>query len=165
MIFSERKSGSFCSVALHKQPELAVFLQKSKQSCQKANQIGDIWKNSWKMRQAIEEAYLVMRFIQIKEDFQPYFWSLLAVKTTIFNPKIISFQSHYNQLERALRALASFSGGAACPGGTRGQHRGSTPGVRGWFQGDLSEKKILWRTDERTDGWTDRRAGRNSDLD
>ena len=31
-------------------------------------------------------------------------------------------------LERALRALASSSGGAACPGGTRGQPRGSTPG-------------------------------------
>ena len=33
-------------------------------------------------------------------------------------------------LERALRALASSSGGAACPGGTWGQPRGSTPGVR-----------------------------------
>ena len=35
MIFSKRKSGSFCSVTLHKQPESAVFLQKSKQSGQK----------------------------------------------------------------------------------------------------------------------------------
>ena len=42
MIFSKRKSGSFCSVALHKQPESAVLLQKSKQSWQKAKQIGDI---------------------------------------------------------------------------------------------------------------------------
>ena len=45
-------------------------------------------------------------------------------------------------LERALRALASSSGGAACPVGTRGQPRGSTPGVRERFQGDLSEKKF-----------------------
>ena len=52
-------------------------------------------------------------------------------------------------LERALRALASSSGGAACPGGTRGQPRGSTPGVRGGFQGDLSKKKFC---DERTNG-------------
>ena len=36
-----------------------------------------------------------------------------------------------NILERALRALASSSGGAACPGGTRGQPRKSTQGVRG----------------------------------
>ena len=35
----------------------------------------------------------------------------------------------------------------------------------GWFQGDLSEKIFLWRTDTQTDRWTDRRAGRNSDLD
>ena len=45
MIFSKRKSGSFCSVKLHKQPESAVFLQKSKQSWQKTKQMGDIWKN------------------------------------------------------------------------------------------------------------------------
>ena len=68
-------------------------------------------------------------------------------------------------LEKALRAFASSSGGAACPGATRGQPQGSTPGVRGWFQGDLSEKKILWRTDVRTDAWTDRRDGGNSYLD
>ncbi len=65
----------------------------------------------------------------------------------------------YDWLERALRALASSSRGAAFPGGTRGQPRGWTPGVRGWFQGDLSEKKILWRTDGMTewrkDGRTD----------
>ena len=59
-------------------------------------------------------------------------------------------------LERALRALPSSSGGAAWPGGTRGQPRGSTPGVRGWFQGDLSKKKFLWRTYGRTEnGRTD----------
>ena len=34
-------------------------------------------------------------------------------------------------LERALRALASSSGGAACPGATQGQPRGSTSEVRG----------------------------------
>ena len=66
--------------------------------------------------------------------------------------------SIYIILERALRALASSSGGAACPGATRGQPWGSTPGVRGWFQGDLSEKKNLWRkyerTNERMDGQT-----------
>ena len=32
----------FCSVALPKQPESAVLLQKSKQSWQKAKQVGDI---------------------------------------------------------------------------------------------------------------------------
>ena len=66
-------------------------------------------------------------------------------------------------LERALRALASSSGGAACPGATHGQPRGSTLGVRGWFLGDLSEKNFV--TDERTDGRTDRNDGRNSYLD
>ena len=45
----------------------------------------------------------------------------------------------------ALRAHSSSSGGAACLGHTRGQPRGSTPGVREWFSGDLSEKKFLWR--------------------
>ena len=58
-------------------------------------------------------------------------------------------------LERALRALASSSGGAACPGGTRGQPRGPTPGVRGWFQGDLSEKNFCdTGTPGRMDGQT-----------
>ena len=72
----------------------------------------------------------------------------------------------YMILERALRALASSSGGAACPGATRGQPRGSTPGVRGWFQGDLSEKKILWRKpNEQTDRWTHRRDSQNSYVD
>ena len=37
--------------------------------------------------------------------------------------------SSYFVLERALRALASSSGEAACPGGTRGQSRGSSQGV------------------------------------
>ena len=37
----------------------------------------------------------------------------------------------YLELEKALRAFASSSGGAACPGATRGQPQGSTPGVRG----------------------------------
>ena len=67
-------------------------------------------------------------------------------------------------LERALRSLASSSGGAACPGATRGQPQGSTPGFRGGFQGDLSEKKnfvMHARTDE---GWTDRHDSRNSDV-
>ena len=51
-------------------------------------------------------------------------------------------------LERALRALASSSGGAAWPGATRGQPRGSTPG-------DLSEKKNCdGLTDGRMDGQT-----------
>ena len=30
MIFSKTESGSFCNVALHKQPDSAVFLQKAK---------------------------------------------------------------------------------------------------------------------------------------
>ena len=61
-------------------------------------------------------------------------------------------------------ALSSSSGGAWYPGHTRGQPRGSTLGVRGWFQGDLSEKKIC---DEHTNGsaWTDRHRGWNSYLD
>ena len=37
---------------------------------------------------------------------------------------------------------------------SRGQPWGSTPGVKGWFQSDLSKKKILWRTDGRTNEWT-----------
>ena len=64
-------------------------------------------------------------------------------------------------LEKALRAFASSSGGAACPGG-----RGV--GVRGqpWGSGGdpkviprrFKRKKIFVtyvRTDERTQGWTD----------
>ena len=44
----------------------------------------------------------------------------------------VTYAAHFSKLlERALRALASSSGGAACPGGTRGQPRGSTSGVRG----------------------------------
>ena len=68
MIFSKRKSGSFCSVALHKQPESAVLLQKSKQSWQKAKQVGDIWKNSGKMLQAIEEAWFHFIFWPVLKD-------------------------------------------------------------------------------------------------
>ena len=64
--FSNRKSGSFCSVALHKQPESAVLLQKSKQSWQKTKQVGDIWKNSGKMLQAIEKA---CKEVLTKTDF------------------------------------------------------------------------------------------------
>ena len=44
MIFSKGKSGSFCNVTLHKQLKSAVFLQKSKQSWQKAQQIGDTFE-------------------------------------------------------------------------------------------------------------------------
>ena len=63
-------------------------------------------------------------------------------------------------LERALRALASSSGGAVCPGATWGQPRGSTPVVRRWFQGDLSKKIFVTETGNRTpngrtDGQTD----------
>ena len=42
-----------------------------------------------------------------------------------------------------LRAYSSSSGGAAWAGATRGQSRGSTPGVSGRFQGDLNEKMLL----------------------
>ena len=63
----------------------------------------------------------------------------------------------------ASRAYSSSSGGAACPGATRGHPRRSTPGVRGWFQGDLSEKTFLWRTSDRH--WTDRRDSGNSEVD
>ena len=93
----------------------------------------------------------------------------LSRKKALIMEKMCSL--NFRILERALRALASSSGGAACPGGTRGQPQGSTPGVRGWFQGDWSEKKKICdgRTDERTNGrtdtWTDRRVGWNSDLD
>ena len=66
---------------------------------------------------------------------------------------------------KALRALASSSGGAACPGATRGQPPGSTPEVRGRFQGYLREKKIFVTAGRRPDGrrmpdagWTDRRT-------
>ena len=65
------------------------------------------------------------------------------------------------------QAYSSSSGGAACPGATWGQTWGSTPGVRGRFQGNLSEKKIVTegRTDEWTHGRMDRRDGQNSYLD
>ena len=61
-------------------------------------------------------------------------------------------------LEKALWALASSFGGVACLGATRGQPGGSTPGVRGWFQEDLSEKKNCdgrTKDEGRTDGRTD----------
>ena len=63
----------------------------------------------------------------------------------------------------ASRAYSSSSGGAACHGGTWGQPQGSTPGVRGWFKGDLSEKNFLWRTNNRHR--TDRCDSRNSYVD
>ena len=66
----------------------------------------------------------------------------------------------------ASRAYSSSYGGAVGPGTTLGQPRGSTPGVRGRFQGDLREKKNFVTMDGRTDeGWTDRREGGNSGLD
>jgi len=43
IFFSERKSGSCCSVPLHKQPDSTVFLQKSKQTWRKAKHIGDMY--------------------------------------------------------------------------------------------------------------------------
>jgi len=42
MISSKRKSGSYCSVALQKQTDSAVFLQKLKQIWQKTKKFGDI---------------------------------------------------------------------------------------------------------------------------
>ena len=76
------------------------------------------------------------------------------------------------ELERALRALASSSGGAACPGG-----RGV--GVRGQPRGSGGDPKVIPRRFKRkkifvTDeaavaavvaGWTDRRDSRNSVVD
>ena len=62
--------------------------------------------------------------------------SKVQISTLEPNPK----KMFYNILERALWALASSSGGASCPGATRGQPRGLTLGVRGWFQGDLCRK-------------------------
>ena len=59
--------------------------------------------------------------------------------------EVIKFEgvAIYNKLARALWTLANSSGGAACPGTTRGQPRGSTSGVRERFQGDLSKKKAF----------------------
>ena len=58
-------------------------------------------------------------------------------------------------LERALRALASSSGGAACPGG----YPGSTPGVnqksRGMIPRRYKRKKNFVTDGGRTDGRTD----------
>ena len=54
----------------------------------------------------------------------------LYIQSTQVIIKIIPTTFQFT-LERALRALASSSGGAACPGATRDQPRGSTPGVRG----------------------------------
>ena len=56
-------------------------------------------------------------------------------------------------LEKALRAFASSSGGAAYPGGRGwGVGWGVNPGVREWSQGDLSEKKFCdGRMDTQTD--------------
>ena len=62
----------------------------------------------------------------------------------------------------ALRALSSSSGGASCPG---------TPGVnlRGRPRGSGGDSKVIKAKkkfcDGRTDGWTDRRDSRNSDVD
>ena len=69
----------------------------------------------------------------------PFFWmsTLLSIDNSK-NSKKIGSGSKLISLERALRALASSSGGAACPGSTRGQPQESG----GLFQGDLSEKKI-----------------------
>ena len=59
----------------------------------------------------------------MKYKDQVYAVNRIIKKNFLFN--------FYYQLERALRALASSSGGAAYPEATRGQPRGSTPGVRG----------------------------------
>ena len=56
MIFSKRKSGSFCSVALHKQPESAVFLQNQNKAGKKQNKWEIFEKTSREMLQGIEEA-------------------------------------------------------------------------------------------------------------
>ena len=89
--------------------------------------------------------------------------TLISKSKHIFTREFFDFQfcCFLTILERALRALASSSGGAACTGATRGQPRGSTPGVRGWFQGNLSKKKFVTdglmnkRTNGRTEGRTD----------
>ena len=65
----------------------------------------------------------------------------------------------------ASRAYSSSSGRAASQGHTRGQPRWSTPGVRGWFWGDLIEKKICDTGHRRPTIWTDRCVSRNSYVD
>ena len=91
----------------------------------------------------------------------------------MFN-KLQSEESQFSTLlEMALRALASSSGAAVCPGGTQGQPRGypgSTPGVDPRSQGMIPKrfkrKKIfVTETGNRTDGRTDRRDSRNSYVD
>ena len=55
----------------------------------------------------------------------------LVKKALLKRNFLIEFKHQFiDLLERALRALASSSGGAACPGATGGQPQGSTPGVR-----------------------------------
>ena len=66
-------------------------------------------------------------------------------------------------LERALRALASSSGGAACPG-VPGVNPGGRPQESGGDSKAIKVKKIFV-TNGCTYGWMDRRVGRNSDLD
>ena len=103
--------------------------------------------------------YFLTTLLLRDEECKGVIWSLKCCILRFWGKKlkIETFILVYI-LERALRALASSSGGAAWPGGTRDQPRGSTPGVRGWFQGDLSKKKILWRTDARTHARTDGRT-------
>ena len=66
----------------------------------------------------------------------------------------------FQQLERALRALASSSGGAACPGGTRGQPRG-----QGVIPRRCKQKKFFVTNEVSTYGWTHKFEGGNSGLD
>ena len=73
-----------------------------------------------------------------------------------FSPFLKNFNLiFYSLLERALRALASSSGGAVCPGvGVRGQPRGSR-GDPKVIPRRFKRKKIFVRKDGRTDVRTD----------
>ena len=64
----------------------------------------------------------------------------------------------------ASRAYSSSSGGATCPGATRGQPQGSTPRSQGVILGRFKRKKFFVM-DGHTHKWTDRCASRNSDVD
>ena len=66
----------------------------------------------------------------------------------------------------ASRAYSSSSGEAACPRATRGQSRGRPRESGGDSKAIYAKKNFV--TDEgrtKDEGWTDRRVGRNSDVD
>ena len=107
---------------------------------------------NWRMNLAVVEVrFSNVQFTALKNEY--HFWprGLQVLKRCLVARRSKTFHE-FHILERAHRAPRDYS---------RDQPWGSTPDVGGLFQGDLSEKKILWHTYKPMDG----RDCWNTDLD